>query len=204
MSQLNTNIRGEQIRDNSVDESKLKVYNTPTDGYFLSWDSTQGQFKWVSTTGAEAVSEAPSGAIDGVNTTFTLSSSPLSNSLSVYLNGLYQEEGAGKDYTLSGTTITFNTAPESGSILLVHYLRALTVGGDARTYRKSFTNSDLTSGVLSVTHNLGQKYVQCQVFDNNDKLITPDDITLVDTSSLNIDLTSFGTLTGTWNVIIIG
>lgn len=53
---------------------------------------------------------------------FTISNTPLANSLQVYLNGLLQEEGSGKDYTISGTTITFTTAPVSGDIVIVHYI----------------------------------------------------------------------------------
>lgn len=69
--------------------------------------------------------------------------------------------------------------------------------------RASFVNADLSSGILTVTHNLGYKYVVVQVYDNNDNLILPDEITVIDTDSLTIDLTSFGTITGTWNYIVL-
>lgn len=65
--------------------------------------------------------ESPSGIINGANTDFELSASPLSNTLLVFLNGLLQEEGSGKDYVLSGTTITFLYAPESGDIIITVY-----------------------------------------------------------------------------------
>lgn len=71
-------------------------------------------------------------------------------------------------------------------------------------YRTSFTNGDLTVGVLSVTHNLGQKYVGVHIYDNNDKQIIPDEITLQSTTALQIDFGSYGTLTGTWNLVVIG
>lgn len=73
-----------------------------------------------------------------------------------------------------------------------------------RVYRTSFTNASLTAGVLTVTHNLGQQVVNCQVYDNNNKLLLPDDITLSSSSNLAVDLTSYGTLTGTYNVIVTG
>lgn len=60
--------------------------------------------------------------VDGAETDFTLASTPITNSVQVYLNGLLQQEGSGKDYTLSGTTVSFATAPESGDILLIHYI----------------------------------------------------------------------------------
>lgn len=52
----------------------------------------------------------------------TLGNTPVTNSVQVFLNGLLQEEGSGKDYILSGTTVTFATQPESGDILIVHYI----------------------------------------------------------------------------------
>jgi hypothetical protein len=64
----------------------------------------------------------PTGAINGVNTVFTLSQSPSPGaSLTVFLNGLRMS--AGVDYTLSGTTITFASAsvPQTGDILLCSY-----------------------------------------------------------------------------------
>ncbi len=74
----------------------------------------------------------------------------------------------------------------------------------ARIYRTTFQNSDLVSGVLTVTHNLGQQYPVVQLVDNNGKVIIPDDVNLSATNSLTVDLTSFGTLTGTWRVQVTG
>lgn len=72
------------------------------------------------------------------------------------------------------------------------------------TYRTSFTNGDLTTGILSVTHNLGEKYVGVHIYDNNDKQIIPDEISLQSTTALQIELGSYGTLSGTWNLVVIG
>jgi hypothetical protein len=77
----------------------------------------------VSLPGVGFVDQAtPTGAINGVNATFTLSQSPSpSASLTVFLNGLLQT--AGVDYTAAGTAITFATAslPQSGDILICSY-----------------------------------------------------------------------------------
>ena len=67
--------------------------------------------------------ETPSGAIDDSNQTFTLANTPVAGSESVYLNGLLGEPGAGNDYTISGATITYLDAPESGDKLRVSYLK---------------------------------------------------------------------------------
>lgn len=63
--------------------------------------------------------EVPSGAINSSNVTYTLLETPNpAQSLALFLNGIYQFQGAGKDYTLSGVTITFTTAPTTGDTLL--------------------------------------------------------------------------------------
>lgn len=73
-----------------------------------------------------------------------------------------------------------------------------------RKYLTSFTNSDLSSGILTVTHSLANKYVSVSIYDNTDIQIIPDEITASNNSQVLIDLSSFGILTGTWNIIAIG
>lgn len=65
--------------------------------------------------------EIPSGSINGSNTAFTLANTPVVGSEHVYLNGVFQESGAGNDYTISGTAITMLTAPLTGEKLRVSY-----------------------------------------------------------------------------------
>jgi hypothetical protein len=59
-------------------------------------------------------SETPSGAVDSSNTVFTLATAPAGGVL-VFLDGVLQVEGT--DYTISGGTITFATAPATGSVV---------------------------------------------------------------------------------------
>jgi len=66
--------------------------------------------------------EDESATCDGIEVNFTLSNTPVANSLQVFLNGLLQQEGSGKDYYLVGTTVTFTTAPLTNDILLIHYI----------------------------------------------------------------------------------
>jgi hypothetical protein len=70
-------------------------------------------------------------------------------------------------------------------------------------FRRSFVNADLVAGVLTVTHNLGVRYHAVAVYDDTNQLVTPDAVTDVDANSLTIDLTSFGVITGTWNVVVV-
>lgn len=59
---------------------------------------------------------------NGSTTVFNLSSAPQENeAVHVSLNGLTQEEGASREYLLSGTAITFNTAPATGQRIVVTY-----------------------------------------------------------------------------------
>ncbi len=64
--------------------------------------------------------ETPAGTVNDVNTDFTLAHVPNpASSLKVYVNG--QRMRITTDYTFSGGTISFVTAPPTGSILLVDY-----------------------------------------------------------------------------------
>lgn len=69
-------------------------------------------------TAAAPVRETPTGTINGVNDTFTLSTAPASDDLAIIArNGVVQVRGAA--YTISGVTITFQTGyiPKTGDTL---------------------------------------------------------------------------------------
>ncbi len=74
----------------------------------------------------------------------------------------------------------------------------------ARVFRTTFTNASLTAGVLTITHNLGHQDVQVVIRDNNNRKILPDEDTTTSANACTIDLTSYGTLTGTWRAIVCG
>lgn len=65
--------------------------------------------------------EIPSGAINGSNVTFTLANTPIAGSEHVYLNGVLQESGAGNDYTITVSAITYLSAPLTGEKVRVTY-----------------------------------------------------------------------------------
>jgi hypothetical protein len=64
-------------------------------------------------------SEVPAGAVDGVNTTFTLSHTPRAGTLNFYINGSIQVPGT--NYTLAGAVITTAVAPASASTVYATY-----------------------------------------------------------------------------------
>lgn len=66
--------------------------------------------------------EVPAGLINGSNVTFTLAHVPAAPTVMIVeLNGAVQYQNAGGDYTVSGSTITFLSAPVAGSTLVVYY-----------------------------------------------------------------------------------
>lgn len=58
-----------------------------------------------------------SGTVNGVNTAFTLGNALGAGSELITLNGQILTKGAGGDYTVSGTAVTFNIAPATGAVL---------------------------------------------------------------------------------------
>lgn len=68
--------------------------------------------------------EIPSGIINGTNLVFTLAHPPVGTSLELTLNGIVQQVGVVNDFTLVGSTITFNstaTIPQMGDVMQVWY-----------------------------------------------------------------------------------
>ncbi len=81
---------------------------------------------------------------DGSTTGFTLSTTPVSeNATQVYINGVYQFKNT---YAVSGTTLTFDTAPANGSSIeaLVWSTVAINVPADA-----SVTNAKLNASIIT-------------------------------------------------------
>lgn len=79
----------------------------------------------------KGIVEEPAGTKNGVNTTFTISYSPLLPMFWLFLNGIEQSPfnqpspETLPDYTLSGSTITFRVAPNANDEIFVEYFIAL-------------------------------------------------------------------------------
>lgn len=72
-------------------------------------------------TGTFADNETPSGTINGSNVTFTLAHTPSpAASLNCFENGVQQRAG-GADFTLATATMTYGTAPPTGTTLICNY-----------------------------------------------------------------------------------
>jgi len=68
-------------------------------------------------------------------------------------------------------------------------------------FQKNFGVGD--TPVITVNHNLNSQYVSVTVFDNNNLIIIPDDVDAVSTTQLTVDVTSYGTITGTWRIVVV-
>jgi hypothetical protein len=103
--------------------------------YLQLGSSSGGPVAWIDSTGTGqgalaggggsspnfADAETPSGLINSSNVTYTLAHTPNpAGSLQLYHNGLMNTAG-GADYTLSGSTITYGSAPSTGDSLVAFY-----------------------------------------------------------------------------------
>lgn len=78
---------------------------------------------------------------DGSTTAFTLSLAPGSeNNTQIFIDGVYQQK---TDYTVSGTTLTFDTAPANGAIIEVMIFTQTTVNAPAAG---TVTSASIASG----------------------------------------------------------
>jgi hypothetical protein len=68
----------------------------------------------------------------------------------------------------------------------------------------TFVNADLVAGILTVAHGIGSQAVEVTVYNDSWKIIGPTDVTAIDASTVDIDISDFGTISGTWRYVITG
>lgn len=122
-----------KLADSNVTEAKLAT-GAVTTGKIADSNVTEAKLAAGAVTsaklGAGAVTGAKvsflaqtvTGSVNGSNTNFTMSATPTAASLIVWVNGARQRPTA--DFTFSGTTLTFTTAPETGDDVAVFGLVA--------------------------------------------------------------------------------
>ena len=87
-------------------------------GVYVTTISTSGVPSCTTPAGPTFNQAAPTGSINGSNTSFSLSPTPANSAnVNCFENGVQQQQGSGNDYTISGATITYLTAPPTGSKL---------------------------------------------------------------------------------------
>jgi len=116
IQELSTRLDRAIIAGDSVNINGISL-GAPIADYFLAWNSTADGI--VAIPGANisfASGEAPTGLINNLNTSFTIANAPISGSFRLFKNGARTT-----DFTLVGTTLTMNTAPNFFEELLCDY-----------------------------------------------------------------------------------
>jgi hypothetical protein len=139
---------------------------TGVDGYFR-YNTDDAQFEgyadgaWGAIAGSGGGGSAIEPQIfagDGSTVDFTLTSAPTSeNNLLVFIDGVFQ---AHDSYSVSGTTLTFSTAPANTRVVTVYHARSSISGSNMIVDTMTGDNSDvtLTLSVAPVSENNVQVY----------------------------------------------
>lgn len=127
----NANINGTAIFTGNLltlQVSGSTLFSVGTSGAVTIADGSQGARKVLTSDAAGLASwqtlnfvahETPGGAVNNINTVFLLANTPITGSEMVYLNGQLQDPT--NDYTISGASITFVSAPRTGDRVRVAY-----------------------------------------------------------------------------------
>jgi len=93
-----------------------------TDDRFLVYDLSAQQVKYIQTSNIVKASVTRNYTGDNTTTDFTVTSGAAVDDVLVFENGVCQKPTT--DYTISGTTLTFTTAPASGVAIQIRELPA--------------------------------------------------------------------------------
>jgi hypothetical protein len=135
-------------------------YNTTTgrfEGYSSAWNALGGSNTFSTDIFAG----------DGSDTTFTLSQSiENENDLFVFIDGVFQ---AHNSYSVSGTTLTFSTAPANGRVITAYSVKSAVSGNNVTISTMDGDGSDttLTLAADPVNENNVQVYID-GVYQNKD------------------------------------
>lgn len=146
----------------------VPAYNATTDEFELvaqasgSGDTittTINTIKKDSTGGTSDTYGVLAGAVNGVNTTYTVSAGVyVSGSLAVYKNGVRLIQGSSEDWvetTPASGTFDFNNAPLSGDVIDVEYVESENTSSSLVVEKTTITISSNTTGTSSERNVLG-------------------------------------------------
>lgn len=143
------------INDDSADGYEIgsKWLNTTDETLWIAKGVGVGAADWVQLgSGIIGKKEIPTGTINGLNTTFSITLTPIDDTLLVIRNGTVIPNS---EYSFSHPTITFNTAPAIGTIVEAFYLTAGTpaitpISSDFRLYFHTLTGGEITAKQITL------------------------------------------------------
>jgi hypothetical protein len=114
-------------------------------------------------------------------------------------NKVYQTDGSGTwTVLLSPSSIIAGDGVDVSEVNGI-----VTVSKINTKYKQQFSNSDLSSGSLTIEHNLSEDFPLVQLYNNSRQLVVPDGVSSTNTNELVINLQSYGSITGDWSVTVI-
>ena len=111
-----------QFNSGAITSQTELAERAASDDYFLLYDSSTAQLKKIQTSNIVAASVNRTYTGDGSTQGFTVTNGVTAAQCLVTINGVVQTVTT--DYTVSGTTLTFGTAPEASDAIQIRELPA--------------------------------------------------------------------------------
>lgn len=70
-------------------------------------------------------------------------------------------------------------------------------------FQEYFKNSDLTTGNLTIIHGLNTNIVGVHVYNDSNRSVSPDQITIIDKNTISLSLSSFTPISGYYSVVVL-
>jgi len=200
VSERKTRVRGSQIKEETVAKGDMTAAGE-TAGH-VATAQADGSVDYQAISGSDFKQTF-------VNADLTANKITITHSLAVdYPVVIVYDNNNNKIFPSEITYLTNNTIELdfTGTTPIIgnHQVRVVGAIGTTGTFTQAFTNADLVSGILTATHSLNTQHVLLMLYDNLGNVVQADEFTATSTTVLTVDLTLFGTLTGTWNIRIIG
>ena len=110
--------------------------------------------------------------------------------------------------TSANARVIWNESTDRWQVGIVGDMEDVATEGDldgkASAVRGTFVAGDLSSGVLTITHNLGVRPVKVSIFDAAYREVIPDDAGSTTVNAATADLSSFALAAETWHYLVVG
>ena len=113
-----TSVSNSVTFNNSGTASASGVTYNGSGAQTISWNTIGAQ---ASITSANYITKEFK-AITGT-ATYTLASAPVVGTEMIFVNGILQRDGAGNDYTITGSTVTFSFIPTAADVIIFSYFK---------------------------------------------------------------------------------